>query len=209
MISEKEAQDLISKLKKLKEANKKDKTIKKELVEHEKLCLSKFKYLITMKLGRYKTFNNYEDLYQEGCEALLRAFRTYDSSKGSVFWWCHKYIDTRISRSANSHSAIKYPLKVAKQTVPHKEIDLPILIEETNCPDKQLEIMQYKEIITESMKSLSEKQKKIVSLAFGMNGDKPQSINKVAKKIKMSRSAVIKDLKVALFILKEKIKQNG
>lgn len=207
MISEKEAQNLISNLKNLKEKSKKDPSLNKKLREHENICISKLKYLITMKLGKYKNFNNYEDLYQEGCEALLKAIKTYDPAKGNIFWWCHKYIDTRISRSANLHTAIRYPLKVAKEQVPHKEYTMPNLIEERNCPHQQLETMEYRQMIEASMNCLSDKQRKIVTMAFGIDGDKPSSTNKIAKQTKISRSAVLKELRSALFVLRENIKQ--
>jgi RNA polymerase sigma factor (sigma-70 family) len=207
MISEKEAQDLIFDLKDLKEKSKKDPSLVRKLRVHESVCVAKLKYLITMKLGKYKNFNNYEDLYQEGCEALLKGIKTYDSSRGSIFWWLHKYIDTRISRSANLHTAIRYPLKVAKEQTPHKEYVMPNLVEERNCPHLQLESMQYKQIIDQGMNNLSDRQKAIITMAFGIDGDKPSSTNKISKKTKISRSAVLKELRSALFILKENIKQ--
>ena len=104
MLTEQEAQDLMIKLIDLRgqvmtsEGN----TIKKDLRRHEQVCIEKFKYLVTMKTGRYKAFSNYDDLNQEGFEALIKAMNNYNPKKGSFFWWAHKYIDTRISRSANS-----------------------------------------------------------------------------------------------------------
>jgi RNA polymerase sigma factor (sigma-70 family) len=205
MISEEEAKDLVLKLKELK--NNKDKNNERQLQIYENLCVNKFKYLITMKLGKYKNFNNYEDLCQEGYEALLKGINTYNPDRGNIFWWLHKYIDTRISRSANLHTAIRYPLKVAKEQTPHKEYVMPNLIEENNCPHKLFESNQHRKIIEDSLPLLSDKQQKIVSLAFGIDGDKPYSTNKIAKKIKLSRSAVLRELQLALNILKENIKQ--
>jgi hypothetical protein len=67
--------------------------------------------------------------------------------------------------------------------------------------------MQHKKMIEHGMSNLSERQKKIVTMAFGIDGDKPCSTNKIAKRTKISRSAVLKELRTALFILKENIKQ--
>lgn len=98
MLTEQEAKDLVEKYKKLKREVKTSPALKAELLKHEKLCIDKLKYLVTMKLGKYKTFSNYEDLQQEGFEALLKAIKTYDPTVASnIFWWFHKYIDTRIS----------------------------------------------------------------------------------------------------------------
>jgi RNA polymerase sigma factor (sigma-70 family) len=208
MISEQEAKDLIEKYKFLKKEIESNKSLKLELIKHENLCISKLKYLVTMKLGKYKNFNNYEDLYQEGCEALLKAIKTYNPDVASnVFWWCHKYIDTRISRSANLHTTIRYPLKVAKKQTPHKEAIMPNLIEQSGCPETQLYNAQINKLIHENLSLLSDKQKIIITMAFGLGDDPPASTNKIAKKTNLSRSAVLREMKMAFAHLRENIKQ--
>jgi len=208
MLTEKEAQDLMTKLidlrKKVEETN--DPQIASELKDHETQCIEKFKYLVTMRTGRYKSFSNYDDLNQEGFEALVKAMKTFKEGRGNFFSWAHHYIGTRISRSANLHTAIRYPLKVAKEVAPHKETIMPIQVEEQNCPDKELEESQIVLAIHETLSSLSEDQKKIIKLLYGLNGDKPMSINKVCKMLNISRSSCIKTVKTALSIMKENIK---
>lgn len=174
--------------------------------KHERICIEKFTYLVTMKTGKYKSFSNYEDLNQEGMEALVKAMKNYNPKKGNFFWWGHKYIDTRISRSANLHTTIRYPLKVAKATAPHKESILPLLIEEQYCPDKELEASQTSHAVETALNSLNEEQKNIVNLAYGFNGEKPLSINKICKKLNISRLNCIKLINSSLTILKENIK---
>jgi RNA polymerase sigma factor (sigma-70 family) len=174
--------------------------------KHEKLCIEKFTYLVTMKTGKYKSFSNYEDLNQEGMEALVKAMKNYNPSKGCFFWWGHRYIDTRISRSANLHTTIRYPLKVAKATAPHKESILPLLIEEQYCPDKELETSQTIHAIETALNILNEEQKNIINLAYGFNGEKPLSINKICKRLNISRLNCIKLINSSLIILKDNIK---
>lgn len=205
MISEQEARDLVLKLKELKKENSPESRSK--LREHENLCVAKLKYLVSMKLGKYKTFNNYEDLFQEGYEALLKAINTYDPSKGSIFWWCHKYIDTRISRSANLHTTIRYPLKIAKQQAPHKEAIMPNLIEKNGCPENKLHNLEVTNLINKNLLSLSERQRTILSMAFGLDDDPPCSTNKIAKKTNLSRSTVLREMRLAFAHLRENIKQ--
>jgi len=208
MITEKEAQDLMIKLIKLREEVKvsNDAKLISELKKHERFCVEKFKYLVLMRTSRYKAFNNYDDLNQEGFEALLKAMKNYQPSKGSWFWWAHKYVDTRISRSANLHTTIRFPLKFAKITVPHKESALPLLIEHRFCPDKELERSQAIHFVRDAMEMLTQEQQEIVSLAYGFNGDKPLSLNKICKKFNISRLNCIKIISDALFLLKESIK---
>ncbi len=208
MLTEIEAQDLMIKLIALREEVKtsNDPSTAKELRKHETICIEKFKYLITMKTSRYKAFGNYEDLNQEGYEALMKAMTNYNPKKGSFFWWAHKYIDTRISRSANLHTTIRYPLKVAKETAPHKESVMPLLIETRHCPDKELEEQQMISMIEAGMAALSSDQRLAVTLHHGLDGEKPMSINKICKQLSISRLNCTKLINTALAQLKERVK---
>ena len=208
MLTEQEAQDLMTNLIDLRQKVKEtgDAKLSNELKKHEKICMEKFRYLVTMKTSRYKAFSNYDDLNQEGFEALIKAMNNYNPKKGSFFWWAHKYIDTRISRSANLHTTIRYPLKVAKNNTPHKESVMPLLIEERYCPDKELEESQTTQAIQGALSKLSAEQKEIVNLAFGFDSDKPMSINKICKKLSISRLSCIKTINSALSAMKDNIK---
>ena len=95
MLNNDEAQVLMERLINLRTKAKESKKLEdiKELNEHKNLCIEKFSYLVTMKTGRYKTFSNYDDLNQEGYEALLKGMNNYNPKKGNVFWWFHKYIN--------------------------------------------------------------------------------------------------------------------
>jgi RNA polymerase sigma factor (sigma-70 family) len=208
MLTEQEAQDLMAKLVDLR-AQAKDSMDKKliaQMERHEQICIESFRYLITMKTGRYKAFSNYEDLNQEGFEALIKAMKTYNPKKGSFFAWAHNYIGTRISRSANLHTTIRFPLKVAKANTPHKESVMPTMIEERYCPDKELEGVQTIQAVQGAMSMLSNSQKEVINLAFGFDGDKPMSINKICKKLSISRLSCIKMINSSLSLMKDNIK---
>lgn len=207
MLQETEAQELIQKFIDLrkKSQDSKSRIDILEFQKHETKCIEKFKYLVTMRTSRYKSFSNYEDLNQEGFEALVKAMKNYDPKLGSFFWWAHKYIDTRISRSANLHTTIRYPLKVAKETAPHKEAVMPLLIENKYCPDKEVEANEELYLIDSAMKKLNDQQRDIVDMFYGLSQDKV-SINKICKKTKLSRSSVVKNLNDSLKILKNSIK---
>lgn len=208
MLTEQESNDLMNKLlelrAKVKDSN--DAKLTTELKRHEQICIEKFKYLVTMKTGRYKAFSNYEDLNQEGFEALIKAMKTFNPKKGCFFAWAHNYIGTRISRSANLHTTIRFPLKVAKANTPHKESVMPVMIEERYCPDKEMEESQTNQAITNALAALTKEQKEVISLAYGFDGDKPMSINKICKKLSISRLSCIKTINSALSSMKENIK---
>jgi RNA polymerase sigma factor (sigma-70 family) len=208
MVSIEEAQNLMTTLIQLR--NKSEETKSQEDIaayrRHEQICIDKFFYLVSMRTNKYKGFSNYEDLNQEGLEVLVRAMNNYDPSKGIFFWWAHKYIETRITRSANAHTVIRYPLKFAKTNVPHRETRMPELKEEKNIPEKLTEDLEITKVIGSAMDHLNEEQKKIVNLVFGVDGDKPLSINKVCKKMKLSRFYCMKMIDGALDVLKKNIR---
>lgn len=209
MLTELEAQELMIKLIDLRDQIKnapEDKKIVHEKQKHEAICMEKFRYLVTMKTSRYKSFSNYDDLNQEGFEALIKAMNNYNPKKGSFFWWAHKYIDTRISRSANLHSTIRYPLKVAKESAPHKESVMPLLVEERYCPDKELEECQTTHAIQAALASLTEEQRNVINLAYGFDGDKPMSINKICKKLNITRLSCLKTINSAHSSMKGSIR---
>lgn len=208
MLNEQEANELMNKWIDLKARLKisNDPTLVKEFERHDRVCMEKFRYLVTMKTGRYKAFSNYDDLNQEGHEALIKAMKTFKPNKGSFFAWAHNYISTRISRSANLHTTIRFPLKVAKINTPHKESIMPLLIEERYCPDRELEEVQTNRAIQNALAALSIEQQEIINLSFGFDGDKPMSINKICKKLNISRLSCIKAINSALSSMKENIK---
>lgn len=208
MLTEQDAQDLMVKLIDLRNIAKetKDKSIISQMKKHEKKCIEQFKYLVSMKTGRYKAFSNYDDLNQEGFMALLTAMNNYNPKKGSFFWWAHKYIDTRISRSANLHTTIRYPLRVAKNETPHKETIMPTLIEERYCPDKELENSQSMRSLQSACSLLTDDQKQVINLVYGFDSDKPMSINKVCKKLNITRSQCVKIMNTAHSVMKDHIK---
>jgi RNA polymerase sigma factor (sigma-70 family) len=208
MIDENEAQQLMAKLLDLRDQAKlsEDPKIKIILGRHEKVCMNKFRYLITMKTNRYKSFSNYDDLNQEGYEALIKAMNNYNPKKGSFFWWAHKYIDTRISRSANLYTTIRFPLKIAKEQPPHKESTMPVMLEEKHIPELEVQVSQNILSVRNVLLCLNDEHKEIVSLAFGIKGDKPMSINRICKTLKISRSYCLKSIYDALDNMREHIK---
>ena len=208
MLTEIQAQELMLKHIELREAATKtnDPEIIKQHKRHEQECISKFSYIVSMHTGRYKQFANYEDLEQEGYVALCSAMRTFDpKTNASFFFWAHRYIGTRISRCANLHTAIRFPLKIAREQVPKREYELPLLIEQVFCPDKQVECDELVQAVRNSLHTLRGRKKKMIALLFGFHGDKPYSINKLCDEFGISRSKCLKMITEAMAALKKSL----
>ncbi len=83
---------------------------------------------------------------------------------------------------------------------------MPLLVEERYCPDKELEESQVTNAIYGAVSKLTNEQKEVINLAFGFDGDKPMSINKICKQLGISRLSCIKIINSALSVMKENIK---
>ena len=207
MLTIKESEELMLQYVRLKKKynETKNNADKKIFQAHQTKCIDKFSYLVFMHTARYRQFSNYDDLNQDGMEALVRALNSYKPHKSIFFYWAHKYIATKIARTANQHTTIRYPLKVAKEFPPYKESEMPLMIEEKFIPDKNLEATETTHIIQQTIKYLNDEQKNIVSLIYGLNSP-PVSINKVCKKMKISRVNCLKILDNAMAIMRGNIK---
>lgn len=83
---------------------------------------------------------------------------------------------------------------------------MPLLIEDRYCPDKELEESQSYNATHSALEKLTPEQREIINLAYGFEGDKPMSINKICKKLSISRLSCIKTINSALSAMKENIK---
>lgn len=208
MITENEALELFANLKTAEQDFKQNpsQTNKSNLSKVENLAISKLDYLVKMKSSRYKKFANYEDLTQDGFEALIKGLKTYKANKGSIFWWLHKYIDTKISRSANQHSTIRFPIRVAKEFAPVKEpLTNKILKSQFESIIFEPEV-ENKEIINKVLEICTDfapDQKDITFDYFGLNGKFPKTVKQICTERHLSKKVVETSLKNSL----EKIKK--
>jgi RNA polymerase sigma factor (sigma-70 family) len=208
MLRIEEANSLIGKLLKLKSKAKKtgDKEDIRRFKEYEQVCVDKFKYIVLSKTQRYRNFSNYEDLTQEGLMALLSALHSFNPKrKSNIFWWIHRYTDTRIARCANLHTTIRFPLKYAKHTAPHRESALPLMVDQVSGPHDILEQSEALKTIKKNFVHLSPNQQKVVSMLYGIDGEAPSSISKVCQQLRMSRPTCVKLLDQVFSILRRNI----
>ena len=204
MINFAEAQELMNTFINLKQkaSESGSKSDIKRLEKHKTVLIEKLRYLVDMRVARYRQFPNYEDLVQEGMLGLVKSIETFKNGKGNIFSWAHTHIKTRISRSANAHSTIRFPMKAANAFPPHKETQLPLQIDNVHRPDVELEMAQIKESLRAQMDELlTQEEKQLVEMAFGFDGDKGWSIAKIVRETGIKREVVIAKLKHSLELM--------
>lgn len=193
----------------LRDKSKKSKNpaIKQKYLEYQKFCIDKFGYLVNIRVSKYRKFPNFKDLEQDGYEALVLALKTYNPSKGSFTWWADKYISTRVSRAANAHSTIRFPLKKARDLKPFKTATIPVLIDLQPDALESIQTFEKTNHILKAIKELPESHQKLINIIYGFQGMKPHSITNAIKTLSISRPQFIKTLEEAKVQLKEKLTQ--
>jgi DNA-directed RNA polymerase specialized sigma subunit len=161
----------------------------------EKQFLKKLECFVTRNTYKYKSFSNYQDLRQDAFEAILLALNTFDSNKGSFSWWANQYIKTRVSRSANAHSTIRFPISKAKEETPFKVSYIPVIVDSSPSPLKEFEISQNAKYIEEAMCGLSNAHKSVVNMTFGCGGHRVHSIKNILELLGINRARYVKLLK--------------
>lgn len=181
----------------------KSKVVKSQYKTYQNYCMNKLKFLVLHKIGKYKKFSNYHDLEQDGYEALVLALRTYNPAKGTFTWWADKYISTRVSRAANAHSTIRFPLKKAKEMKPYKVSVIPTIIDADPTALESLENFQISESVLVAIQQLPQNHQRIINMLFGFNGMEQHSINNITKTLSISRPQFLKIFEEAKLKLKE------
>ena len=169
---------------------------------YQNYCMEKFSYIIKSKAAKYRKFSNHPDLEQDGFEALIKSFNSFDPEKGNFSWWASQYVQIKLSRSANAHSTIRFPIKKAKIMKPYKTT-IPVMIDESADPFEYVTINQSNELINNAINNLPKIHKDIINMKYGFNGVMPRTENKILNDLKLTRTEFLKLLKEA----KEKIRQ--
>ena len=173
----------------------------KKYKDYQNYAASKLFFIVKKRTSRYKKFANHEDLQQDGLEALILALKTYNPKKGDFGWWAKKYVDTRVSRAANAHSTIRFPLKKAKELQPYKTTSLPVMIDLRN-PHEHVETSQIRDNVMRAIKTLPDTQQKAILMAFEFGAGKGSSVSKISKELDISRPMCVKLLQEAKESLK-------
>lgn len=176
---------------------------KSDLKQLELQVVNILEHLVKIRCNRYRNFSNYNDLLQEGFEAVFMALKTYNPAKGDFIWWMNKYMNTKISRAANSYSTIKIPMHMIKEFTPHKVKKIPLLIEQEN-PQSNSENNELKKNVRAAIDLLPEKQKEVVMSVYEFSNRAAGSVSQASRELNMSRAACVKILSEA----KKNIKNN-
>lgn len=170
--------------------------------DYQNFFYSKIRYVVDAKVAKYKQFSNYSDLRQEGFEAVLIAFNSFQSDKGTFSYWADRYLKTRISRKANAHSTIKIPLHEIKNKKPFKTNEIPVMADKDGTPLDNLGQKEIQNIVKTAIQSLSELPRRVLMMKHGISV-RPKQTQEIMAELSISKKEYNQILKEANEKLKE------
>jgi RNA polymerase sigma factor (sigma-70 family) len=168
-------------------------------------CITKLRSLVLRRVAKYKKFSNYPDLEQDGFEALLMSFNTYNPEKGPFSYWADQYIKTRVCRAANAHSTIRVPIKKARDVKPYKTSTMPIMEDTGKDPFESLEEQESCISLMSVVDELPSEQRDVVTMTYGLNGSRPNTAGNVMERLSISRQQYTKLLTQAKTTIKKQL----
>lgn len=147
---------------------------------NEDKLVSSLTYLVYSAVGKYRRFNNYDDLFQEGMIGLVKAVRNYNPDLTFHFtryamWWIKSYIWRSIKKS----NAIRI---TGDETMIDDEAGI-------DNPESQMlrseQIRQVRKIMT----TLPDKHKNVIKLRYGFEGEEC-SFQSLGEKLNMTREGI-------------------
>lgn len=162
-----------------------------------KLVYHNLRFVVNIAKNYRNSNVPFADIISEGNLGLIRAAHKFDSSKGVKFisyavWWIKNSINECIEKYNRNNETLSYD----DYTI-NKCIDLDNKFEQINedFEEKINNIQSRKDAIESLMKCLHEREIKILTLFFGLNGGKEMTLEEVGKEMCLTNERVrqIKD----------------
>lgn len=155
-----------------------------------------------------------EDLISIGCVGLIKAIDTFDAGKGRLATYACRCIDNELlmllrskkktSREISLFEAIGQDKEGNEirlvDVIEHQQPDVIERMEQSNNTKKLFALLQN---------CLTEREREILVLRYGLNGNKEATQNQIGEKLGISRSYVSRIEKKAIEKLREEFKNNS
>lgn len=162
-----------------------------------KLVYHNLRFVVNIAKNYRNSNVPFADIISEGNIGLIRAAHKFDSTKGTKFisyavWWIKNSINECIEKYNRDNETLSYD----DYTI-NKCTDLDNKFEQINedFEEKINNIQSRKDAIENLMKCLHEREIKILTLFFGLNGGKEMTLEEVGKEMCLTNERVrqIKD----------------
>lgn len=182
-----------------------DEAAKKKLVE------SNLKFVVSIA----KKYNDcdipFEDIISEGNLGLIKAAERYDASMGNKFityavWWIKAYINDYIEKQNKEHEYDEQFMSVPIYDNCLSEYDADYERELYDINDKfeqtVMDVNYRENAVAEMMESLEKRERRILTLYFGLDGIEAHTLNEIGNEMNLSGERVRQIMDKAMVKLK-------
>lgn len=167
---------------------KKDNPARAKKMEDE--LIVSLAYLVHSVIYKYKRFDNYDDLYQEGMIGLIKAVQQYNSDTSFHFtryamWW----VKARIVRSIKKLSLITVSGDEHMRYFIQYDIKENDMIDD-NDPEKNAILTEEIDSLHNIISALPEKHQQIIKMRYGLNNSKEHNLQDLGDKLDMTREGI-------------------
>ncbi len=175
---------------KIKEIKEIRKTNEKLAQRMEDSLIVSLAYIVHSVVYKYKRFNNYEDLYQEGMFGLIKAVRQYNSDTSFHFtryalWW----IKARVMRSIKKMNIITISGEEDVKYFVQCDVQDNDIIDYNN-PEIKAMLAQKIDIVNLAIATMPEKHQQIIKMRYGLSDTKEYNLQDLSNKLDMTREGV-------------------
>lgn len=188
--------------KKLKEG---DKSAEEKLIKHNLRLVAHI-----VKKYKFQKIEQ-EELISVGSIGLMKAIKSFDDEKGNSFsTYASRCIQNEILMMIRSQRKFLNEVSLEDKVKTDKEgndVSLIDILEDTNenISEKAETKILFQKVMDVIDKTLTSREKEIICLRFGINGESPKTQNEVAEKLNISRSYISRIEKKAI----KEIRQNA
>lgn len=159
----------------------------------EDFLIEKLEYLVYSVIRKYKQFDNYDDLYQEGMIGLVKAVRKYNPEMSFHFvryaiWW----IKARVMRSIKKINLVpSNNEEISRLSMICSDIDDDYMIESNESQEKELVYREEIDNLNRIINNLPPQQQELIKLRYGLNIEKREhSLGSIGKKMCINREEI-------------------
>ncbi len=180
-------EDIRLKIKEIKNLKKIDPVLAKK---KEDVLIVSLAYLVHSVVYKYKRFDNYDDLYQEGMIGLIKAVQHYNSDTSFHFtryamWW----VRARVVRSIRKLNLITVSGDDNMRNFMQCEVKDSDIIE-YNDPEKKAILSEEIVHLRGVVNTLPDKHQQIIKMRYGLNNTKEYNLQDLGDKLNMTREGV-------------------
>lgn len=151
------------------------------------------------------------ELISEGNLGLLKAFEKFDETRGVKFisyavWWIREYIQDRIKKIPREDLLEDSVRSLYKQEdlLTDEEDDEEVKDGMNNDQEEEISD-EMKMLLSDMLDKLPSRNKRIMELYFGLNGEKEQTLDEIGKELNISKERVRQIKLSSLKVLRSEI----